>query len=498
MRILPIGEKRRLVLLVSVLLVAGFLCTSLIGYFVSASSVRFGIIANELPLTADNIYSEIQNDLVRPIVVSSVMAGDSFLRDWVLTGEEDAAAITKYLHEIRDRYRAVTAFFVSERTRTYYHADGILKQVREDEPRDLWYFRVRKMETPYELNVDPDLANRDAMTLFINYRVYDYHETFIGTVGLGLTINSARARIRDYQERFGRTVYFVDPDGRIVLASDETQVPEKNIHEREGLRDMTADALGKEGGSFQYRRGGDVRLLSVRYVDELKWFAFVERGEDEAMTDIRRALYVNLIIFVLTTSVVLAATVATVNRYQSRLERMASTDKLTGLFNRQAYEILFGQTLKEARRSARPMSIGLFDLDHFKTVNDRFGHLAGDRVLEMAARILRTSLRESDVACRWGGEEFLVLLKNCGHEDAVQLCEKLRRAIEAADFSGGADQPLRITVSAGVAELAPDEREEALVSRADQALYGAKNAGRNRVFLAPGPDGMAGGTVEPV
>ena len=138
-------RKNRLILIISFLLVAGFAITSLGRSYVSRTSLRFQITQNQLPLTSDNIYSEIQRDLLRPVFISSLMAADTFLRDWVIHGETDTTEITRYLKEIQDKYHTFTSFFVSERTRIYYHANGILKKVSPDEPRDAWYFRVRKM-----------------------------------------------------------------------------------------------------------------------------------------------------------------------------------------------------------------------------------------------------------------------------------------------------------------------------------------------------------------
>lgn len=229
---LVLGDKRLLVATVTLLLLVGFLATSLASYFVSRQSLRDAVIETELPLTSDNIYSEIQKDLIQPIIISSVMATDTFLRDWVLDGEEDVERITQYLHAIKERYSAVTSFFVSDRTSIYYHADGILKRVDAKEPRDEWYYRVRDMLLPYEINVDPDLANQDTMTIFINYRVMDYSGNFIGAAGIGLTVNAVRTLIDDYQSRFGRTVYFADSHGRIVLVGADNSVPENEIGQR--------------------------------------------------------------------------------------------------------------------------------------------------------------------------------------------------------------------------------------------------------------------------
>lgn len=105
-----ISDKRKLIFILSILLSTGFAATTLINYYVSKASIRESIVASELPLTSDNIYSEIQKDLVRPIIISSMMASDTFLRDWVLAGEQDVERMTRYLREVKQRYGAFTSF----------------------------------------------------------------------------------------------------------------------------------------------------------------------------------------------------------------------------------------------------------------------------------------------------------------------------------------------------------------------------------------------------
>ena len=167
------SEKYRLLAWLSFILVAGFLTTSIGAYVVSSHAIRDGITHDALPLTGDNIYSEIQKDLLRPVFISSLMAHDTFLRDWILGGERDVGQIKRYLKEVKEKYGAMSSFLVSERSRKYYYADGVLKTVRPESVADKWYFRVRAMKAPYEINVDYDMANRNTMTVFINYRVFD-------------------------------------------------------------------------------------------------------------------------------------------------------------------------------------------------------------------------------------------------------------------------------------------------------------------------------------
>ncbi len=158
--------------------------------------------------------------------------------------------------------------------------------------------------------------------------------------------------------------------------------------------------------------------------------------------------------------------------------RQADSDALTGVLNRLGFEAALGKELERSRRYGLPLSVVMLDLDHFKRVNDTWGHGAGDQVLVGVARIVETNVRDSDSVGRLGGEEFMVLAPGTPGRGAIQLAEKLR-ALVAATPLGPAGL---VTGSFGVAELRPGETAEALQARADQALYAAKNGGRNRVI----------------
>jgi diguanylate cyclase (GGDEF)-like protein len=478
-----LSDKRKLIAILALLLGAGFAATTLVSYYVSKASVRESIVASELPLTSDNLYSEIQKDLVRPIFVSSMMASDTFVRDWVLAGENDVASMVKYLREVKQRYGAFTSFFVSERTRTYYQTEGVLKKVLEAEPRDAWYFRVRGMAPEYEINVDPDQANKDALTIFINFRVLDYNGKFLGVTGIGLTVDAVRKLITEYQKRYRRGIFFVDKAGGIALFGSDTRVPGSNIRTMDGLASIAERVLAVGAGTYEYTRAGHTHFLNVRFIHELNWYLLVDRDEDEALTGIRDTLYLNLAICIFITAIVLLATSLTINRYQSRLEEMATTDKLTALANRQAFDLLMPQAISEARRDRAPLLAMLVDIDRFKTVNDRHGHLAGDAVLQGVARIVKAELRASDIVCRWGGEEFLVVLKRTPLSQGEALAERIRASVGAQSFSlGGAS--VGVTVSVGLAQYVEGDEPDALIERADKALYEAKALGRDRVRSA--------------
>lgn len=162
-----------------------------------------------------------------------------------------------------------------------------------------------------------------------------------------------------------------------------------------------------------------------------------------------------------------------------RLGQLAVTDELTGAFNRRRFnEVLGAATAAQASRCA--WALAMFDLDHFKRYNDHYGHLAGDQVLRGFAHALQGNLRQSDIICRWGGEEFILLLKDTGSSTARQLAEKIRQQTEEAVFPFNGVN-LRVTTSIGVTELQGDDSMDRLIGRADRALYRAKQSGRNRV-----------------
>jgi two-component system cell cycle response regulator len=174
---------------------------------------------------------------------------------------------------------------------------------------------------------------------------------------------------------------------------------------------------------------------------------------------------------------------------ESRL--LATTDALTGLVNRRAFSDWALRELRRTQRYHDAFSVILLDVDHFKNINDRYGHAAGDVVLGAVARQLMAGIRNCDVVARWGGEEFVLALPSTSLEGACEVAERARRRLEAADIMTSEGQHIPVTASFGVALLDPHESLEQLIDRADRAMYTAKSSGRNRVEFAPNPTGAA-------
>ena len=478
-------NKLRLLGLLSLILLVGFLATSIASYVVSRDTIRQGIAQQTLPLTGDSIYSEIQKDLLRPVFISSLMAHDTFVRDWILAGEQDPERLARYLREVQQKYGALSSFLVSERTHKYYYGDGVLKTVQPSVPVDRWFFRVRGMKDDYETNVDPDEANRNNLTIFINYRVLDYQGRFIAATGVGLTLDTVGKIIDSYEQRFHRKVFFVDRQGNIVMTGSSMRDVRGSIRNQPGLGEVANALLNRSvtPTSLEYRVGGAPVLVNSRFLPELGWYLVVSQAAQEEVRPVRQVFFVNLAISGVVTLLVLVIILLAVNRFQGRMERLAAIDMLTGFLNRQAFEIIYQQFMLDVDRSGRPLSAVLFDIDLFKSVNDRYGHLAGDRVIRAISQLTRGVVRESDVVVRWGGEEFLVLLKDCGLEKATDVAEKLRQAV--ADHRFEVDgTAIPVTISLGVAQYISQEAQASFFARTDRALYRAKELGRDRVERA--------------
>ncbi len=166
---------------------------------------------------------------------------------------------------------------------------------------------------------------------------------------------------------------------------------------------------------------------------------------------------------------------------QDELERLANFDSLTGLHNRRAILHRLDEHIKQVRRYEGELSLIMLDIDYFKNVNDQYGHLIGDEVLENVAVLMQQNVRNTDSVGRYGGEEFIIVLSETDLSSALIVAERLRNAIEAAEMRDSEGNMFGITVSQGVSSYKPGEDKQSLISRADDALYRAKQNGRNRV-----------------
>lgn len=485
--------RHKLILLITLILLLGFAAVSILMYRTSKQSIHEAIVINELPLVGDSIYSEIQKDLVGSVNISAMMASNTFVKNWLQNGEQDEAVIKQYLQEVKQLNHAITCFLVSEKTRKYYAADAATntetKTVQQAIKNDAWYFRVRELQAPYELNVDRDARFGNRLTIFVNYRMLDADQHLLGVTGIGINYDTAKNILENYKKRFQRKVYFVNKQGVIMLASDPDRPLGADIDNLLGIKDIHFNPNDldntniKDNTTLSYQFGEREQNVIVRYVPEMNWYLIAEKSETDALANVNQSVYRNVLLCLLITALVVVLTHTTLRRYHLEVESAAAIDKLTNLPNRKAFDIGMSLLLQDSLRNKTNLGILVLDLDHFKLINDTHGHLAGDYVLNQTAQTLTATIRAEDFISRWGGEEFVIAVRDCDGQQLMQLAEKIRIAIHATQFSYK-ESVISVSASIGAAARVGDEGVDQMLHRADKAMYQAKQAGRNQTVLA--------------
>lgn len=269
----------------------------------------------------------------------------------------------------------------------------------------------------------------------------------------------------------GRTEEIQDAldKGRIDLVLMDNQMPGKSgmewlaeIAERQLTPVVMLTGSGTEEVAVQALQEGAVGYLSKNNLSQEKLVNAIDAALDK-WTQLRQA-----------------------RADREELERLANFDPLTGLYNRQAILGKLHELINRAKRYKEYFSLSMLDIDHFKKVNDRYGHLIGDDVLEKIAVLIRRNIRDTDIAGRYGGEEFIIILPQADLSSATVVAERIRNVIENAEMKDPGGNVFAITVSQGLSSWEPGEDTHSLISRADEALYKAKENGRNRVEILPG------------
>ncbi|WP_432735417.1 sensor domain-containing diguanylate cyclase [Maridesulfovibrio sp. FT414] len=479
--------RLKMITVLTMILVGAFISLSLYNYSESRKSIRNEIVNSSLPLTRDNIYSEIQSGLMRPLFVSSLMANDTFLKDWTVSGEKDLSKIERYLSEIQEQYGFFSAFFVSAKTGKYYYPGGVLKTISKDDSHDVWFYDFVASGEDHAFDVDTNEAAQNVLTIFINHRLVGDDGELLGVTGVGLKMDNVARLLKSFSEKYGKVIFLIDGMGLVQVHHNIGLVEEINIRNMPGLGRIATQVLNTsaEPRVYEFETGGEKVHLTARYIPELEWILVVEQNEAPLLNSARENFIRTVVVGGIATLFIVLLSVLVINHFQLRLERLAETDELTGLGNRRAFEARVDSAIVQFEKNARPFSVVLLDLDGFKQVNDVFGHVEGDNVLRRIASVLGNSVRESDFCARWGGDEFIILVDG-DINLAVSISERIREAVVGCDRcvpdSAGDSPGERVTVSCGAAQYSDGDTLDSLTGRADAAMYRSKESGKNRVL----------------
>ncbi|WP_428025700.1 sensor domain-containing diguanylate cyclase [Arcobacter sp.] len=471
--------KNYVVIIVTFLLLTFSVGSSILNYMKSLDETQKELKERSLPLSIDNIYTEVQRNLIEPTLVSSMMSNDTFLKDWIINSETDIKKISRYLESIKNRYSVFSTFLVSEKTGNYYTSKGLLEKVKEDNPNNAWYFKFKDIQDSYEINLDFNKFLGNSLIMFINYKIFDDEFHYLGATGIGIKISYINEMLKHFRVKYNFNVFFTDKEGNILLSEKENDDigKVKNIKE---LNLIKKGALVDNSNLIEYEKNGKAYILNTKYIKELKLYLFVEAEVDKFTKELEKTFYTNLLISLFVTIIIILIILYTIKSYNKKLEKLASHDSLTQLSNRRNFNEYFEKSLKLFKRDKIPRSIIFFDIDNFKMINDNYGHLVGDNVLKRIAAILNLQIRDCDSISRWGGEEFLILLNDSNLEQSFKVAQKLKQSFENdLGLNNLVKEP--VTASFGVTEFKEDDTIDKIISRADNGLYAAKNSGKNKV-----------------
>ena len=472
--------RYHIVIIVTSLLVALSLIISIVNYRVSLKSTQVQLKERSLPLTVDNIYTEIQKHIIEPNLISSMMAHDTFLKEWLIHNEDDVDKISTYLEMIKNKYTMFTAFLVSEKTRNYYTSKGLIEQVVEGNPNNAWYFHFAQNQNDHEVNLDFNKYIDDSMIMFINHKIFDQQYHMIGATGIGLKISYINDMLKYFRQKYRFTVYFLNHDGEIIIYEHGIN-PLRNLKDVPELNALKDLILSNESRVLEYSRANEEYLVNTKYIPELDLYLVVEAQLSGFIEEVKKTFYFNLLSSLLATFIITFLILKSVKKFNKNLNYLAQYDELTTLKNRRVFNEDLRNLFLLSQRRQSFLALLFFDLDDFKEINDTFGHQTGDKVLIRVAEILKYNLRQTDIMGRWGGEEFIVALHDAEIENAKVIAEKLRTHIEKDEFLHQLTNK-NITASFGLTMLNEQDTMDSLFKRADDALHEAKRNGKNQVI----------------
>ena len=474
---LPIKSRYKFIILVTGLLLALSLSISFLNYNKSVDEAYKNLKQSSLTLSVDNIYSEIQKTIVQPTLIASMMANDTFLKNWILNEQHDPQIISNYLNSIKKKFGVMHTFLVMDDGLNYYTESGLLETISNENKKDRWYFEFRNNRKISEVNMDINYRLDNSMILFMNYKIFDPSRGYIGTTGVALKTVSINMLLKSFEQKYKFNVYFIDENGQSVLKGKDSS----NLIDSFDAQ-MRQSFLKNELKLVTHQRGGKNYALNIKYIPELNLYLVVEANIDDFTEGVNRDFFLNLLISLGITALVVGLIVHIISKYNRRLEFDVYHDSLTTLYNRRHFIEHYEKNLDRLFDKNQSHAVISIDIDNFKSINDQYGHLIGDKVLQEIATILDENVRTSDIAARWGGEEFAVMLSYTTAKAALKVAEKLRQQIEISStlHSYVAEG---VSASFGVTIMSAEEPLDQVMHRADRALYQSKTKGKNQVVL---------------
>jgi diguanylate cyclase (GGDEF)-like protein len=454
-----------------------------------------------LHAAAGEIYKNREIPLEYALKVHEVNAKGDFVLDIPelsnLTGFDGMESSAKVVHEMASslaltRYFKIIKGLNKSFVRVYYASKHRFSTSYPYVWSDQFMWNASMLEKPLWLFATPSLnpegtlffsplhkcVRKEKILVTIGHPIYNKKE-FLGTVNLDIAVASESAFLESKNLHDG-TYVIVNRKGEIIAASGLDGYTDTVVQRAKQLLTpeiLATEATGEEGVSL----GSD--YVYVRAFRSAPWKLYYIKNKVDIY--INSLYYVGMMFIVILLLFRVKTLIKRLSSSRDELEHQALTDPMTKLYNRRYLSEITQHLLGLMRRNNSQLAVVMLDIDKFKNVNDTYGHQVGDDVIIRLAQTLQKHTRKSDVICRLGGEEFVILLPETGVEGAMSVAETLRCEVEKLLITLGDEIELRFTISIGVSQVKRGEQNfDAAMTRADAALYEAKESGRNRVCRA--------------
>lgn len=416
------------------------------------------------------VFSLVEQELIKPMHIAQTLARADMFKPYMNAEPEQIRA---FLQTMQSRFDLMF-FIASEPQQMQYYSDGDQMALSEEETP--WYFRLKARQEDFYAG----LGHEQDLRLYMDIIQRDDDGELLGFVGIGMPLSGFVETFGHYSKNLGYEFVFVNSEDEIVLTSFPHLQPQG--YDRTKLQELPWYPNWYKGPSLTGNQTNLVALndqevlITEVPLEVLKWRFFIISPLEAQRQAMSRTFLVNLLIMVTVLLSILWLLSAVIRRVQQNVSSKIYTDRLTGIYNR----LFIEKTFEQIQSEQLSMSLIIADIDHFKEVNDNYGHNVGDQVIARIAHILGDCLRKGDYLGRWGGEEFIILLPATDLQAAEQVAERMRQSVAFQPVAEG-DMVLDVSMSFGVTQADHYASLVDLIHSADKALYQAKNTGRNKV-----------------
>ncbi|MGN0495680.1 MAG: diguanylate cyclase domain-containing protein [Lachnospiraceae bacterium] len=465
-------ERKSIEIVVLFIIMTISMSASIISCIMSIDRISEKNSEHNSMLIAHMINDSIENEFLKPIMVSETMSNDYSLKEYMKkSGKESPESVedevAAYLASIRTGFGYQMVFAVCDASKAYYTYDGISQYVdMDDKGHDIWYKLFLEEEKHYDLDVDTDPANHWELSVFVNTEITDENGELLGVCGVGVEMTKLQELLKQFETKYNVKIDLIDKDGLIQIDSDGKRI-EKDYIDNDYLKNVNS----KE---FYYEEGADTSRMT-KYMEDLDWYLVVEDYEPDKMNAFKLATS-SIIIFIIGLIMMgIVFSVITIRERKASRElqekrKISITDDMTGLLNHRAYE---EDCVKIVENNSIPqITMIMMDVNGLKTANDTYGHMAGDELIIGAAKCIQTAMGEYGKVYRIGGDEFVAILE-CTKEQLEDMLQTFEHILEG--FKGSHQCELSISKGVVVCKEHENLTFEEMKKLADKLMYEDKN-----------------------